>query len=130
MKSKAYDAVYQDMEAVVKAADGLTTKVILETALLDETEKRKAAEMAVAAGADFVKTATGFNGGGATVEDIELLAASVQGKIGIKAAGGIRTYDDAVSMIRSGATRIGASGAVAIIRNEKADTDYWFGGIT
>ncbi|SDD38324.1 deoxyribose-phosphate aldolase [Terribacillus halophilus] len=124
LKSRAYDAVYQDIDAVVKAANGLTTKVIIETALLDDTEKRKATEIVMAAGANFVKTATGFNGGGATVEDIELLSSIVQGKIGIKAAGGIRTYDDAVKMMQAGATRIGASGAVAIIHNEKSDTDY------
>lgn len=74
--------------------------------------------------ADLVKTASGFNGGGATVDDIELLSNISQGKIGVKAAGGIRTYEDAVKMIEAGASRIGASGAVAIIQNRKSNADY------
>ncbi|MEC0304507.1 deoxyribose-phosphate aldolase [Terribacillus saccharophilus] len=124
VKSREFNAVYQDIDAVVRAAGGLTTKVILETSLLNQTEKREVTEIIMTAGAAFVKTATGFNGGGATVEDIELLSNISQGKIGVKAAGGIKTYEDAVKMIESGATRIGASGAVAIIQNRKSKADY------
>ncbi|WP_306452905.1 deoxyribose-phosphate aldolase [Terribacillus saccharophilus] len=124
VKSREFNAVYQDIYAVVRAAGGLTTKVILETSLLNQAEKREVTEIVISAGADFVKTATGFNGGGATVEDIELISNISQGKIGVKAAGGIRTYEDAVKMIEAGATRIGASGAVAIIQNRKSNANY------
>jgi len=90
-------------------------KVILEAALLDDAEKRAGAILAKAAGADFVKTSTGFASGGATVEDVSLLREAVGPSMGVKAAGGIHTYEEAVAMIAAGATRIGASSSVAIV---------------
>lgn len=115
LKSKKYDVVKNDIAEVVKAANGLTTKVIIETGLLTEDEKITATKLIIEAGADFVKTATGFNGGGATLEDVRLLRSVAGDRIGVKAAGGIKTYEDAVKMVEAGANRIGASNAVAII---------------
>src|SRR5690625_4661305 len=102
LKSGEYDVVKNDIEAVVQAAGGLTTKVIIETALLTDEEKVKATEQIIEAGADFVKTATGFNGGGATVEDVKLLRSVAGDKIGVKAAGGVKTFDDAVKIVEAG----------------------------
>lgn len=124
LKSGDYDVVKDDIAAVVRAANGLTTKVIIETALLTDEEKVKATELIIEAGADFVKTATGFNGGGATVEDVQLLHKTANGKIKVKAAGGVKTYEDAVKIVEAGATRIGASGAVAIINGEVSNASY------
>lgn len=115
LKSKEYNLVKNDIAEVVKASEGLTTKVIIETGLLTQEEKVTATELVVEGGADFVKTATGFNGGGATVNDIELLRSVVGKDLGVKAAGGIRTYQDVVDMVNAGANRIGTSGALAII---------------
>ncbi|MFD1449072.1 deoxyribose-phosphate aldolase [Oceanobacillus profundus] len=115
LKSKEYDFVRNDISEVVKASEGLMTKVIIETGLLTKEEKITATQLLVEAGADFVKTATGFNGGGATVEDIELLRSLVGKELGVKAAGGIRTYQDVIDMVNAGASRIGTSGALAII---------------
>ncbi|MCG5104758.1 deoxyribose-phosphate aldolase [Oceanobacillus alkalisoli] len=115
LKSKEYNLVKNDIAEVVKASGGLTTKVIIETGLLTQEEKVTATELVVEGGADFVKTATGFNGGGATVNDIELLRSVVGKDLGVKAAGGIRTYQDVVDMVNAGADRIGTSGALAII---------------
>lgn len=99
---------------------GARLKVILETALLDEEEKRRGARLALEAGADFVKTSTGFGPGGATVEDVALLAQVVAGRIGVKAAGGIRTLADAQRMLQAGATRIGTSAGVRILEELRA----------
>lgn len=115
LKSGEYDIVRNDIAAVVQAAQGLTTKVIIETALLTRDEKIKVTEAIIEAGGDFVKTATGFNGGGATVEDVKLLHSVAKDKIEVKAAGGIKTYQDAKNIIAAGASRIGASGAIEII---------------
>jgi len=95
-------------------------KVILETGLLTDIEKEHACRIAVAAGADFVKTSTGFAKGGATVEDIQLMRRIVGPKFGVKASGGVRTYDDAIRMIEAGATRIGASASIAIVTGAPA----------
>ncbi|HZG71645.1 MAG TPA: deoxyribose-phosphate aldolase, partial [Chondromyces sp.] len=111
LKSGEWDVVKNDIVEVVKASQGLTTKVIIETALLTDEEKVKVTEIIIEAGADFVKTATGFNGGGATVEDVKLLRSVAGDKIGVKAAGGVKTFEDAVKIIEAGANRIGASGA-------------------
>jgi deoxyribose-phosphate aldolase len=108
-------AVRRDIEAVVRAAEGRIVKVILETCLLTDDEKRDACRLAVEAGARFVKTSTGLAGGGATVEDIRLMRAVVGPNIGVKASGGIRTSDDARRMVEAGATRIGTSAGVAIV---------------
>ncbi|MEC5423072.1 deoxyribose-phosphate aldolase [Virgibacillus sp. C22-A2] len=124
LKSQAYDVVKNDIAEVVKASEGLTTKVIIETALLTKEEKITATNLIVEAGADFVKTATGFNGGGATVEDVRLLRSIVGEDFGVKAAGGVRTYEDAVAIIKAGANRIGTSGAIAIISGETSNASY------
>ena len=111
------------IRAVVEASkDGRAlSKVIFETALLTDDEKVRACELSMKAGADYVKTSTGFASGGATAEDIALMARTVAPKkLGVKASGGIRTYDDAVRMIAAGATRIGASASVKIVDEAKA----------
>jgi deoxyribose-phosphate aldolase len=95
---------------------GLVLKVILETALLTDEEKARGARLVVAAGADFVKTSTGFAKGGATVEDVQLLARAVAGRIGVKASGGIRDAATARALLAAGATRLGTSSGVAIVR--------------
>lgn len=116
LKSGDYNLVQNDIQAVVRTARGKAiVKVILETGLLNEAEKIKACELSVAAGAHFVKTATGFGPGGATVEDISLMRRVVGPEIGVKASGGVRDYDTAIAMIKAGATRIGTSSGVKII---------------
>lgn len=115
-KAGAWDFVESDICAVVEAVRGRAiVKVIIETCLLTDDEKRRACECAVAAGAHFVKTSTGFSTGGATAEDIALMRATVGPDIGVKASGGIRTRNDAVRMIEAGANRIGASASIAIV---------------
>ncbi len=96
--------------------DGLILKVILETCLLTDEEKARGARLTVECGADFVKTSTGFSKGGATLEDVALLARTVAGKIGVKASGGIRDAATARAMIAAGATRLGTSSGVGIVR--------------
>lgn len=120
------DALVLDIRAVAEAvhAHGAVLKVIIETALLDDEQKVLACEAAVEAGADFVKTSTGFNGGGATVEDIALMRRTVGPDLGVKASGGVRTLEDARAMIDAGATRIGASSGVAIVRGEQGASGY------
>ncbi|SFM13034.1 deoxyribose-phosphate aldolase [Pelosinus propionicus] len=124
LKSKEYDVVKYDIEEVVKASQGLVTKVIIETALLTQEEKKIACNLIKEAGADFVKTATGFNGGGATIEDVVLLRSVVGKDFGVKAAGGIRTYDDAIKIVEAGANRIGTSNAIAIITGKTGSGGY------
>lgn len=104
-----------DVRGVVKAVDGRTVKVILETGLLTDAEKVAACRLCVAAGAHFVKTSTGMGAGGATVADIALMRRTVGPNIGVKASGGIRTLADALAMIEAGANRIGTSAGVAIV---------------
>lgn len=117
LKSGDLDLVRQDMVAVVEVAHahGALCKVILETALLTDEEKIAACNLARDVGADFVKTSTGFGPGGATVHDVALMRQTVGPTMGVKASGGIRTYADALAMIRAGATRIGASAGVRIL---------------
>ncbi|MDI6640153.1 MAG: deoxyribose-phosphate aldolase [Methanocellales archaeon] len=114
LKSGDYEAVKQDISAVVAVARDAIVKVILEAGLLTDEEKVHACRLAKKAGADFVKTSTGFYGK-ATVHDVKLMR-KVFGK-GIKASGGIRTYEDAVALVKAGATRIGTSAALSIIQN-------------
>jgi deoxyribose-phosphate aldolase len=117
-KSGDYDFVKRDIVAVVdvkRLAKELIVKVIVETAYLTRDEKIIACKLAKEAGADFVKTSTGFFGGGATVEDVKLMRQTIGGNMGVKAAGGIRTYADAVAMIEAGANRLGTSTAAQII---------------
>ncbi|WP_167628709.1 deoxyribose-phosphate aldolase [Listeria valentina] len=116
--------VEEDIKAVVEAADGTLVKVIIETCLLTDEEKVRACKLAVKAGADFVKTSTGFSSGGATVHDIKLMRETVGPDIGVKASGGIRTKEDVLKMIDAGATRIGASAGVAIVSGEAGTSDY------
>ena len=115
-KDGRWDAVEADIAAVVKAIDGRAKlKVIIETCLLTDEEKVLACQAAVRAGTDFVKTSTGFSAAGATAEDVALMRRTVAPNIGVKAAGGIRTYADAIAMIKAGASRLGASAGVAIV---------------
>jgi deoxyribose-phosphate aldolase len=102
--------------AMRRERDGLILKVILETCLLTDEEKARGARLTVECGADFVKTSTGFSKGGATLEDVALLARTVEGKIGVKASGGIRDATTARAMIAAGATRLGTSSGVGIVR--------------
>jgi deoxyribose-phosphate aldolase len=117
LKSKDDDQVARDIAGVVRVAHaaGALIKVIIEAALLTDEEKVKVCQLAQAAGADFVKTSTGFGPGGATVHDVALMRQTVGPDMGIKAAGGIRTLTDALAMIEAGANRIGASASVKIM---------------
>jgi deoxyribose-phosphate aldolase len=116
LKSGQFDLVREDIEAVVSAAqEKAVVKVIIETSLLTQEEKVTACQIALQTGADFVKTSTGFSGQGATVEDVRLIKKIVQDRVGIKASGGIRSYEQALAMIRAGATRLGTSSGTAII---------------
>jgi len=120
------DALVEDIAAVAAAVhDGeAILKVIIETALLTDEQKVLACQASVEAGADFVKTSTGFNGGGATVEDVKLMRATVGPDLGVKASGGVRSLEDAQAMIAAGATRIGASSGIAIVKGEQGQSDY------
>ncbi|AXI29806.1 deoxyribose-phosphate aldolase [Priestia megaterium] len=125
LKEKNYDLVQSDIQAVVDAAKGKAlVKVIIETALLTDEEKAKVSELAVKAGADFVKTSTGFSTGGATVEDVALMRKTVGPDVGVKASGGVRGLEDAKAMIEAGATRIGASSGVSIAKGQLSNSDY------
>ncbi|KGE20999.1 deoxyribose-phosphate aldolase [Paenibacillus wynnii] len=117
--------VSRDIAAVVDAARGKAlTKVIIETSLLTDEEKVRACKLSAQAGADFVKTSTGFSTGGATKEDIALMRATVGPDIGVKASGGVRSAEDALIMVGAGATRIGTSGGVAIAKGELNESGY------
>lgn len=120
LKSRDHAAVFADIRSVVEAAARYPVKVILETAKLTRDEKVMACALAKAAGAAFVKTSTGFGGGGATAEDVALMRSVVGEDVGVKASGGIRTIDDAERVIDAGATRIGASASVAIVHCKRA----------
>ena len=124
LKSQNFDLVEQDIWAVVEAAKGTLVKVIIETCLLTDDEKVKACQIAQKAGADFVKTSTGFSTGGATVADVALMRKTVGPDMGLKASGGARSYEDALAFIEAGATRIGASSGVAIMEGDVANGDY------
>ncbi|MCI2803830.1 deoxyribose-phosphate aldolase [Staphylococcus pettenkoferi] len=115
LKEQDYERVEADISAVVQAANHKTVKVIIETCLLTDEEKVKACELSQSAGADFVKTSTGFAGGGATTHDVQLMKETVGQAMEVKASGGVRTADDFLQMLEAGATRVGASAGVAII---------------
>lgn len=122
LKSGDYEYVKKEIEAVVKAVKSygdIIVKVILETCYLTDEEKVKACKITVDAGADFVKTSTGFGTGGATVEDVRLMRNTVGEKFGVKASGGIRTVESAKAMIEAGANRIGASAGIQIVEGWK-----------
>lgn len=119
LKDKDYDYVLEDIKKVRKKSQGKILKVIIECSLLTDDEKKKACELSKKAGADFVKTSTGFSTGGAKASDVKLMKDTVGEKIGVKASGGIHSYDEAMEMIGAGATRIGASASIDIVKGEK-----------
>ena len=124
LKSGNADLVESDIRAVVEASGDKLVKVIIEACLLTNEEKVLACQLAQKAGADFVKTSTGFSSGGATLPDVQLMRQTVGPDMGVKAAGGARSYADAVAFVEAGATRIGTSSGVAILKGELADGDY------
>lgn len=124
LKDQRYDEVQKDIEGVIAAANGKTVKVIIETVLLTDEEKVKGCELAEKAGATFVKTSTGFAGGGATPEDVKLMKDTVGNRLEVKASGGVRSLEDFEKMIEAGATRIGASAGVQIIEGLDSNSDY------
>lgn len=125
LKDQDYNLVQKDIEAVVEAAKGKAiVKVILETCLLTNEEIVKASELSKLAGADFVKTSTGFSTGGATVEAVKLMRETVGADLGVKASGGVRSLEDLQAMVEAGATRIGASSGVEIMQGQKSKSDY------
>ena len=125
LKSGRLNEVEQDIRWVRRSIRQRTVlKVILETTLLTDEEKVIACQIAKKAGADFVKTSTGFSKGGATTHDIALMRRTVGPKLGVKASGGVRTYDDALAMIQAGASRIGASSSVAIVSGGQGSDSY------
>ncbi len=120
LKDKNYNLVEDDIRSVVKACENKAlVKVIIETALLTDDEKKKACELALKAGADFVKTSTGFSTGGASLKDVRLMKSIVGDKLEVKASGGVRDYKTAMDMIEAGASRIGTSSGVKIIEESK-----------
>ena len=124
LKSGNLASVESDIRAVVEASGDKLVKVIIEACLLTDQEKVVACQLAQKAGADFVKTSTGFSTGGATVADVRLMRETVGPDMGVKAAGGARSYADALAFVEAGATRIGTSAGVAILKGELADGDY------
>lgn len=127
VKAKDYQETYNDIKAVVNAAKGKTVKVILETCYLTDEEIIFACQCAKDAGANFVKTSTGFGSGGATFEHVKLMKQTVQDALEVKASGGIRNREDALKMIEAGATRLGTSKGVEIMENKEisnANTTY------
>ena len=124
LKSGNATLVESDIQAVVEASGDKLVKVIIEACLLTNDEKVLACQLAQKAGADFVKTSTGFSTGGATLADVKLMRQTVGPDMGVKAAGGARSYADAVAFVEAGATRIGTSSGVAILKGELADGDY------
>jgi deoxyribose-phosphate aldolase len=124
LKSKDFALVLGDIQAVVDAAGRVPVKVILETSGLSSDEKIAGCVLSKAGGAAFVKTSTGFAGGGATAEDVALMRRLVGDDVGVKASGGVRNADDAMKMIQAGANRIGASASIAIVTGKTSDAKY------
>ncbi len=124
LKAKDYALVLKDIEAVVTSASPHPVKVILETSQLDTEQKIIGCALSKAAGAAFVKTSTGFAGGGATADDVALMRKVVGDDMGVKASGGVRSTEDALAMVKAGANRIGASASVAIVLGKKSDSKY------
>lgn len=117
LKDKKYEEFKEDIFKVREASEGNILKVIIETCYLEKDEIVRACELAMLAGADFVKTSTGFGTGGATAEDVKLMRETVGEELGVKASGGVRTKEDALLMIENGATRIGTSNGLDIIKD-------------
>lgn len=124
LKDKDYEYVYNEIEKIKEAIGNNVLKVIIEACLLTNEEKTIACQIIMKAGADFVKTSTGMSTGGATVEDVKLFKEVVGDTTLIKAAGGVRTYEDTISMIEAGANRIGTSGGVKIVNGETHTDGY------
>ncbi|MFF2754267.1 deoxyribose-phosphate aldolase [Psychrobacillus sp. NPDC058041] len=125
LKDSDFDFVQKDIEAVVEAAKGKAiVKVILETCLLTNEEIKKASELSKTAGADFVKTSTGFSTSGATVEAVKIMRETVGADLGVKASGGVRNLEDLQSMVDAGASRIGASSGVEIMQGLTSKSEY------
>lgn len=124
MRSRDYALVVEDVARVVKAVPGKIVKVILETGMLTDHEKVIGCALSRVANAAFVKTSTGFGPGGATAEDVALMRAVVGPDMGVKASGGVRSYDDALAMLRAGASRLGCSSSVAIVTGGKGSSGY------
>ena len=121
VKNHDYDAVLDEIKALRKATGGKILKVIIETCYLDATEKIRLCELVTEAGADFIKTSTGFGAAGATLEDVELFKAHIGPKVKIKAAGGIRSVDDMEKFLAAGCVRLGTSSAVELLRGNAVD---------
>lgn len=118
LKGKDYQTVLQDIRQIRALGDGFILKVIIETSELTDEEKVKACQLAAEAGADFVKTSTGFSSGGATAHDVALMKKSIPAGMQVKASGGVRTQEDAQAMLAAGATRLGASSSIKIIEGK------------
>lgn len=123
LKQKNDELILDEIKGVVKEAKGRVVKVIIETCYLNEEEIKRASELVVKAGAQFVKTSTGFGTGGAKVEDVKLMKQTVKDQAEVKASGGVRTYEDALKMIEAGATRIGTSNGVDIVLKKGKEND-------
>lgn len=124
LKEKDDKQVLSDIRMVVKASQGKPLKVILETCLLNDEEKKRACEISLEAGAAFVKTSTGFSTGGATLADVRLMKAVVGGKAQVKASGGIKTVQQAMDFIEAGASRLGTSSGVALVQGLESNSNY------
>ena len=124
LKDKKYDLLLEEIKAVKKACSGKLLKVIIETCLLTDEEKVRMCEIVSKSGADYIKTSTGFSKGGATAHDVALFAENVEKHLKIKAAGGISSLEDAERFMELGASRLGTSRIVKIVKSEKADGEY------
>ena len=124
LKAKDYSFVEKEISEIIRVAKGNTVKVILETSLLTDDEKIKACEISVQAGAHYVKTSTGFSGGGATLEDVCLMKSTVGEKALIKASGGIKDFQSAISFIEAGASRLGTSSGVLLVTGQEIKSGY------
>lgn len=124
LKDRRLDYVRDDIKAVVEAAQGRKVKVIIETSLLNDEDKSLACKAALDAGAHFVKTSTGFAGGGATVEDVKLMKSIVGNKMEVKASGGVKNAEQALALIEAGATRLGTSSGVALVQGQQSQGGY------
>jgi len=124
VKDGNFDYIEEEIKAVVEASGDKLVKVIIETCYLNDEEKVEVCKRSVKAGANFVKTSTGFGTGGATAEDVALMRKTVGEKTGVKASGGVRTAEDFEKMINAGATRIGTSNGVTLLQGEESKSDY------
>ena len=122
LKEGQKDTIFDEISGVVKAALGKTVKVIIETCYLTNEEIVTACQLALSANAHFVKTSTGFGTGGATIEHVKLMKDTVKDNAEVKASGGVRTYEQAMSMVEAGATRIGTSNGIDIVKNKRSET--------